>query len=143
MGTALQRLKEEGRLEDLKKLYRESMFFKTLIQNSMMSMSKTYFPLTYYLRNDKIFGEFWQILHNEYLLTHEMLLEIANYKSLMEEEPLSKSSIKMRENIVLPLLTIQQYALQKIKEENPHKETYEKIVTRALFGNINASRNSA
>ncbi|MDQ8750289.1 phosphoenolpyruvate carboxylase [Elizabethkingia miricola] len=143
VGTALQRLKEEGRLEDLKKLYRESMFFKTLIQNSMMSMSKTYFPLTYYLRNDKVFGEFWQILHNEYLLTHEMLLEIANYKSLMEEEPLSKSSIKMRENIVLPLLTIQQYALQKIKEDNPHKETYEKIVTRALFGNINASRNSA
>ncbi|MDX8573384.1 phosphoenolpyruvate carboxylase [Elizabethkingia sp. HX QKY] len=143
VGTALQRLKEDGRLEDLKKLYRESMFFKTLIQNSMMSMSKTYFPLTYYLRNDKVFGEFWQILHNEYLLTHEMLLEIANYKSLMEEEPLSKSSIKMRENIVLPLLTIQQYALQKIKEENPHKETYEKIVTRALFGNINASRNSA
>ena len=143
VGTALQRLKEEGRLEDLKKLYRESMFFKTLIQNSMMSMSKTYFPLTYYLRNDKVFGEFWQILHNEYLLTHEMLLEIANYKSLMEEEPLSKSSIKMRENIVLPLLTIQQYALQKIKEENLHKETYEKIVTRALFGNINASRNSA
>ncbi|MCL1668745.1 phosphoenolpyruvate carboxylase [Elizabethkingia ursingii] len=143
VGTALQRLKEEGRLEDLKKLYRESMFFKTLIQNSMMSMSKTYFPLTYYLRNDKVFGEFWQILHNEYLLTHEMLLEIADYKSLMEEEPLSKSSIKMRENIVLPLLTIQQYALQKIKEENPHKETYEKIVTRALFGNINASRNSA
>lgn len=32
---------------------------------------------------------------------------------------------------------------KKIKEENPHKETYEKIVTRALFGNINASRNSA
>ncbi|OPB94746.1 phosphoenolpyruvate carboxylase [Elizabethkingia ursingii] len=143
VGTALQRLKEEGRLEDLKKLYRESMFFKTLIQNSMMSMSKTYFPLTYYLRNDKVFGEFWKILHNEYLLTHEMLLEIADYKALMEEEPLSKSSIKMRENIVLPLLTIQQYALQKIKEENPHKETYEKIVTRALFGNINASRNSA
>lgn len=75
VGTALQRLKEEGRLEDLKKLYRESMFFKTLIQNSMMSMSKTYFPLTYYLRNDKIFGEFWRILHNEYLLTHEMLLK--------------------------------------------------------------------
>ncbi|WP_411897371.1 phosphoenolpyruvate carboxylase [Elizabethkingia occulta] len=143
VGTALQKIKEEGRLEDLKKLYRESMFFKTLIQNSMMSMSKTYFPLTYYLRNDKVFGEFWQILHNEYLLTHEMLLEIADYKALMEEEPLSKSSIKMRENIVLPLLTIQQYALQKIKEENPHKETYEKIVTRALFGNINASRNSA
>ncbi|WP_407481276.1 phosphoenolpyruvate carboxylase [Elizabethkingia meningoseptica] len=143
VGTALQKIKEENRLDELKKLYKESMFFKTLIQNSMMSMSKTYFPLTYYLRNDKVFGEFWQILYNEYVLSHEMLLEIAGYKTLMEEEPLSRSSIKMRENIVLPLLTIQQYALQKIKEESQYKETYEKIVTRALFGNINASRNSA
>ncbi|HAY3549822.1 phosphoenolpyruvate carboxylase [Elizabethkingia meningoseptica] len=143
VGTALQKIKEENRLDELKRLYKESMFFKTLIQNSMMSMSKTYFPLTYYLRNDKVFGEFWQILYNEYVLSHEMLLEIADYKTLMEEEPLSRSSIKMRENIVLPLLTIQQYALQKIKEENQYKETYEKIVTRALFGNINASRNSA
>ncbi|MHA7610579.1 phosphoenolpyruvate carboxylase [Elizabethkingia meningoseptica] len=143
VGTALQKIKEENRLYELKRLYKESMFFKTLIQNSMMSMSKTYFPLTYYLRNDKVFGEFWQILYNEYVLSHEMLLEIADYKTLMEEEPLSRSSIKMRENIVLPLLTIQQYALQKIKEENQYKETYEKIVTRALFGNINASRNSA
>ncbi|WP_336664382.1 phosphoenolpyruvate carboxylase [Elizabethkingia meningoseptica] len=143
VGTALQKIKEENRLDELKRLYKESMFFKTLIQNSMMSMSKTYFPLTYYLHNDKVFGEFWQILYNEYVLSHEMLLEIANYKTLMEEEPLSRSSIKMRENMVLPLLTIQQYALQKIKEENQYKETYEKIVTRALFGNINASRNSA
>ncbi|WP_407478111.1 phosphoenolpyruvate carboxylase [Elizabethkingia meningoseptica] len=143
VGTALQKIKEENRLDELKRLYKESMFFKTLIQNSMMSMSKTYFPLTYYLRNDKVFGEFWQILYNEYVLSHEMLLEIADYKTLMEEEPVSRSSIKMRENIVLPLLTIQQYALQKIKEENQYKETYEKIVTRALFGNINASRNSA
>ena len=51
---------------------------------------------------------------------------------------------------MLPLLTIQQFALRKIqelqKEENPNLEMiaiYEKIVTRSLFGNINASRNSA
>jgi len=50
----------------------------------------------------------------------------------------------------LPLLTIQQYALKKIQElekEDPRDEaqieTYEKIVMRSLFGNINASRNSA
>jgi phosphoenolpyruvate carboxylase len=51
---------------------------------------------------------------------------------------------------VLPLLTIQQYALLKIQElqneENPDVDLikiYEKMVTRSLFGNINASRNSA
>jgi len=49
----------------------------------------------------------------------------------------------MRENIVLPLLVIQQYALQKISEGSDYKELYEKIVVRSLYGNINASRNSA
>jgi phosphoenolpyruvate carboxylase len=45
----------------------------------------------------------------------------------------------------LPLLTIQQYALQKIEETEDEKLrlAYEKMVTRSLFGNINASRNSA
>jgi len=50
----------------------------------------------------------------------------------------------------LPLLTIQQYALKKIQEilaskkvSNKDLEVYQKMVTRSLFGNINASRNSA
>ena len=58
-------------------------------------------------------------------------------------------TIQTREKIVLPLITIQQYALRKIKEIEkgylPKKDldVYEKMVTRSLFGNINASRNSA
>jgi phosphoenolpyruvate carboxylase len=48
----------------------------------------------------------------------------------------------MREKIVLPLLTIQQYALGKLHQKGSD-EILEKMVTRSLFGNINASRNSA
>ncbi len=142
VGTALNTLKEQGKLEDLKRLYKDCLFFKTLIQNSMMSMSKTYFPLTQYLKKDPVFGPFWEILHQEYLLTHQLILEVTGYSTLMEDENLSKLSIKMREKIVLPLLTIQQYALQKVKADDQYKPLYEKIVTRALFGNINASRNA-
>ena len=68
----------------------------------------------------------------------------------MQEEPTGKASIDIRESVVLPLLTIQQYALKKIQElrktspvDEAQLEVYEKIVTRSLFGNINASRNSA
>ena len=55
----------------------------------------------------------------------------------------------MRESIVLPLLTIQQFALKKIQDLQQSEgneaeiEVYEKMVMRSLFGNINASRNSA
>ena len=68
----------------------------------------------------------------------------------MENEPSGKASIDVRESIVLPLLTIQQYALRKLqsihKNQVPDKqkiEVFEKIVTRSLYGIINASRNSA
>ena len=83
-----------------------------------------------------------------YVLENEF--EERALKELMENYPDGIASIQMRERIVLPLLTIQQYALLKInelnKEENPDLnliKVYEKIVTRSLFGNTNASRNSA
>ena len=72
-----------------------------------------------------------------------MMLELTGYKILMQEEPINRKSIKIREKIVLPLLSIQQYALMKIQKNEGDRETYEKLVMRSLFGNINASRNSA
>ncbi len=142
-GFALNHLKEEGRFKEVIDLYRNSDFFKTLVQNSMMSMNKSYFPLTYYMKENKKFGAFWNILHEEYNLSKEMMLELTGYKILQQEEPLSRKSVKIREKIVLPLLSIQQYALMKVQQDSPHRTEYEKLVMRSLFGNINASRNSA
>ena len=99
--------------------------------------------LTAYIAKDEEYKDFWNILHEEYKLSKEMVLFISGYEVLMEEEPVTRSSIEIREHIVLPLLVIQQYALQKIEQKSEHESTYEKIVRRSLYGNINASRNSA
>ena len=143
IGTAIKKLKDAGKLRELKKLFKEVPFFETLMLNSMMSLSKCYFELTSYMKDDKEYGDFWNILHDEYLLSKQMLLLISNSEILMENEAVSRESIKIRENIVLPLLVIQQYALHQISENSDYKALYEKIVTRSLYGNINASRNSA
>ena len=143
IGTALKSLSDQGHLDALKQLYREVPFFEALMRNSMMSLSKSYFELTRYMAEDPEYGEFWHILYEEYLLSKKMLLEISGAKVLMEDEAISRESIRIRENIVLPLLVIQQYALQKIGQKVNNSEVYEKIVTRSLYGNINASRNSA
>jgi phosphoenolpyruvate carboxylase len=142
-GFALQELKNQGRFEEVKNLYQGSDFFKTLVLNSMMSMNKSYFPLTSYMKKNEKFGEFWMILFDEYQLSKSMMLELTGFQELMEEEPLSRMSVKIREKIVLPLLTIQQYALIKIQKNEGNLSAYEKLVMRSLFGNINASRNSA
>jgi phosphoenolpyruvate carboxylase len=143
VGTALKEYADKGKLSELKKLFIEVPYFKVLMLNSMMSLSKCNFNLTSYFKKDKEFSDFWEILHDEYNLSKEMLLKISGFKELMEEEPVSGSSIAIREEIVLPLLVIQQYAMQKIEQNSKSKNAYEKIVRRSLYGNINASRNSA
>jgi phosphoenolpyruvate carboxylase len=142
-GTAIHTLVEKGKLEELKRMFQENGFFKALMLNSMMSLSKSNFSLTAYMGQDPEYREFWNLLYQEFELSKEMLLLISGFKILMEEEPISRESIKVREKIVLPLLVIQQYALQKISQGTSSSiEIYEKIVTRSLYGNINASRNS-
>ena len=143
IGTALKSLEDDGRFEEAQKLYEEVPFFQALMMNSMMSLSKCYFELTSYMKENEEYGAFWEILHAEYILSKAMLLKLSGMEILMEKEAISRESIKIRENIVLPLLVIQQYALQRIGEGTEFKELYEKIVTRSLYGNINASRNSA
>nr|WP_299488935.1 phosphoenolpyruvate carboxylase [uncultured Allomuricauda sp.] len=143
IGSAIQKLKSEGKLTQVKKLYKEVPFFRALMHNSMMSLAKTNFDLTGYMKEDEEFGEFWNILHEEYQLSKKMLLQISGLNILMEDEAVSRESVKIREKIVLPLLVIQQNALYHITKNSEFKDVYEKIVTRSLYGNINASRNSA
>jgi phosphoenolpyruvate carboxylase len=143
IGTAIAQLKAEGKINEVKDLFQNVAFFKSLILNSMMSMTKSNFALTKYMKDNEAFGEFWQILKDEYELSKAMMLEISGFSTLMETEPVSKASIAIREQIVLPLLTIQQYALQRVAQGNEYQEVYEKMIMRSLFGNVNASRNSA
>ncbi|MGA8854531.1 MAG: phosphoenolpyruvate carboxylase [Christiangramia sp.] len=150
VGTAMEKLEKEGNFDKVKQLYDNSEFFRTLLENSMMSLTKSFFPLTAYMKNDEEFGEFWQLIHEEFERTKAMLLKVTGYNILMQNQPAGRASIQARERIVLPLLTIQQHALRQVQElsKNPEKageklDTYEKMVTRSLYGNINASRNSA
>jgi len=146
VGTALQVLKEKGLWNDVTTLFNTSAFFRTLVDNSMMSMVKSNFAITKYVENDEKFNTFRQIIKDEFILTTQLYLELNKCNSLMEKDTLAKHSILLRDRIVLPLLTIQQYALCKVQESaiDPNlKEAYIKLVTRTMFGVINAARNSA
>ncbi|MGA1772669.1 MAG: phosphoenolpyruvate carboxylase [Flavobacteriaceae bacterium] len=145
VGYALESFKKSGDFDRVKRLYQNNAFFRTLIANSMMSLTKSQFELTSYMAKNERFGEFWSQIHQEYKRSKELVLELSGFSTLLENERANKASIQLREGIVHPLLTIQQYALQRVaKTKDPvRREWYEKMVTRSMFGNINASRNSA
>jgi len=148
VGTALKKLEEAGKWLQVQDAYK-TLFFKTLMDNCEMAMKKCYFPLTEYFSRHSRYGEIWNMMYNEYELTVRYVLKLSGHTELMADYPVDQLSISMRERIVLPLATIQQYALSKVREmeeqlvTTPVKETYGKLAMRCSFGIINAGRNSA
>ena len=146
VGSALKKVKTNGGWEEVKRLYISSGQFKTMIDNCMMSMSKSDFRITAYLQKDKEFGYFWKTLKAEYELTRDLILELTGTKLIMEQYPVERRSIALREKIILPLVTIQHYALQKLQSEDLDEKQiaiYNKLVIRTVYGIVNAGRNLA
>jgi phosphoenolpyruvate carboxylase len=146
VGTALKKVKELGHWEEVKRLYGSSGQFKTMIDNCMMSMSKSDFRITAYLEHDPQFGYFWKKLKAEYELTRDLILHLTGTSVIMEQYPVERRSIALREKIILPLVTIQHYALQKLQSENlddKHVKIYNKLIIRTVYGIVNAGRNLA
>ncbi|MCG7857879.1 phosphoenolpyruvate carboxylase [Flavihumibacter sediminis] len=152
VGTALQKAEQRGEWKQVKEMYQHSLFFKTLIDNCEMAMLKCYFPLTSHLADHPSYGEIWHMIYAEYELTRKYVFHLSGKNELMADYPVEQLSVQMRERIVLPLTTIQQFAITKVREmdgavmpptaENM-KAAYEKLVMRCSFGIINAGRNSA
>ena len=147
VGSALKSLAQKGKASALKNLYKNSMFFRTLLGNSMMSLTKTYYPATAYLGADPEFGEFWKKMFAEFGLSQEEILKVTGFFELMENNATIRDSVKLRERIVLPLITIQQFALMNLRSLNDKNKAFElsyrKLIIRCMFGIINAARNSA
>ena len=149
VGSALQAMELKGQMPELKALYKRSSFFRTLIDNCEMAMKKCFFPLTAFLADHPQYGELWRSIESEYNLTRKYILILSGKTDLMSDYPIEQISIQTREKIVLPIATIQQYALTKIRDieemnlPSNLKSSYEKLIMRCSFGIINAGRNSA
>jgi phosphoenolpyruvate carboxylase len=88
----------------------------------------------------------WRDIRDEFDLTRDCLLRISGKSDLMEDYPVERQSILMRERIMLPLTTIQQYALLRLRQNDlgdDERDSLETLVVRCSFGIINAGRNSA
>ncbi len=147
VGAAFRKLEAEGQFGAIVELYQNNAFFKALMDNCEMAMKKSFFPLTEYLSAHPEFSELRDDIYAEFELTKKYLLRISGKEDLMDDYPVEKQSIQMRERIMLPLTTIQQYALIKNREltendDQQKRQALEKLIIRCSFGIINAGRNS-
>ena len=149
VGLAFEKLEAEGKWGDIKNLYKHSLYFRTLMGNCEMAMSKCFFPLTSYLSKHPKYGVLWNLFYEEFERTKKYIFLLTGKSELMADRETDQLSIRMRQRIELPLITIQQYALTMIREkgtkasDSPEVKVFEKLVMRCSFGIINAERNSA
>jgi phosphoenolpyruvate carboxylase len=145
IGTALRNQEEKGNWDKIVETYNESGYFKTIIENCMMSMSKADFSITAHFADDKEYGAFWTMLFEEFELSKRLLLKLSGHTTLMENYPAEKRSIAVREKIVLPLVLIQHFALEQLQGDVSEQEqqSLEKLAIRTVYGIVNAGRNLA
>lgn len=145
VGSAISELNQQNPeyIKTLHKLYNQSLFFRTLINNAIQSVATTNFQLTGYLATDSKFAKFWQKLKMEKELSEEMLKQVLGDQEPSSIDRAKLASISLRRQIVLPLIIIQQYAMSKLRDPNcQNKEILEKLVVKSIPTHINASRNA-
>lgn len=146
LGTALKTLDESGRWAEVEALYADSLYFRTLLDNAEMALCKSFLPLTAYLKDDPVYSEIWNMIQKEHEWSGHYLNKLSGRTVMMASYPIDRQSIQLREKIVLPLLTIQQYALIRLRSmptTHDLTKSWKKLIIRTSFGIINAGRNSA
>ncbi|MFN4122643.1 MAG: phosphoenolpyruvate carboxylase [Flavobacteriales bacterium] len=146
LGAAFEYVRNSGKQDELIRLCSKSPYFRTMLSNSMQSLTKCNFSISSWLAQHESFADMYEMMKAEYQYAVTHILWVMQQEELMQDFPVSKASVLLREKIILPLVTIQQYALQRLNQSelaDTDRKTLEKLILRCMFGIINASRNAA
>lgn len=150
LGTAIDAICADGREAELRQLYRDSRFFRTLLDNAAMSLLKSRFDIHAHLEKTDKFGSIYRRIHEEAELSKRSILRISQQTQLLANDPINRLSINAREQIVLPLLVIVQAAYLRYVEHQragtettPPAEQLRKLSVKGIAAIINATRNAA
>lgn len=150
LGRALEHIVNSGREGELQRLYQHSLFFRTLLDNAAMSLLKSRFDITAHLEGDARLGPLWTKIRDEARRVEANILRISHQPWLLANDPLIRASIRLREEIVFPLLVIVHDAFARYNElcgrgtASTAEAIYaRKMALKGIAAVINATRNAA
>ncbi len=121
VGRALEEYvcEEEGRLEDLRRMYKIWPFLRAFLDNLQMTLSKADMHIAQYytsLVDDEILRERLSVeIVEEYERTRNIVLKIVGGKALLDASPVLQRSIRLRNPYVDPLSYFQVMLLRKLR----------------------------
>lgn len=122
LGSALEWFaqKEPDGLSRLQEMYRDWLFFRTVIDNAQLELARAELStaLRYARRTDPLeLGErFHALISGEYNKTRQWVLKVINQPELLEHSPVVRATVHLRNPAVVPLSMLQ-VALMEAQEE--------------------------
>ncbi len=123
IGTALEtwRQSDPSRLAKLQKMYQEWPFFRTLLSNAQMALSKSDLSIAKeyaaLCENPETGNEVYRLISEEYGRASRQILNVANINVLLEENPSLAISLQRRNPYLDPLNYIQVALLRRLRSD--------------------------
>jgi phosphoenolpyruvate carboxylase len=129
------------RLEKLRAMYRDWPFFRNLLSNAQMALSKSDMVIAKEyasLCNDPETGKrVYELIASEYQRCVVCILEIANTQQLLAENPALADSLHRRDAYLGPLNYLQVFLLRRVREMDSN-DSNESPWLKPLLRTINA-----
>jgi phosphoenolpyruvate carboxylase len=119
MGTALERYAEGGpdRLETLRTMFREWPFFRNVVNNAQLELTRAHLPTArlYAKRAEpaELAERMQNIIEDEYRRTERMILAITGQQRLLENARVVRGTVEFRNPAVMPLSLMQVALMEK------------------------------
>ena len=138
LGTGLESCRDP---ELLAEMYAGWPFFKTLLDNTEMSLLKADMDIAaLYVElvpDGKLAKAIFKRIRDEYERTRGQVLGISGHKSLMEMEPITQNAVQLRNPYVDPLNYIQVEALRRLRAlppEGPEADRFREVIALTVNG---------
>jgi phosphoenolpyruvate carboxylase len=137
------------RLEKLREMYRDWPFFRNLLSNAQMALSKSNMDIAREYASLCVDPEtsrrVYGLIASEYQLAVEWILKVADTNKLLSENPLLADSLHRRDAYLGPLNYLQVFLLSKVREiesNNPVESPWMKPLLRSINAIAAGMRNT-
>jgi len=151
LGAALrEQIAQSNGLALLQEMYREWSFFRTLLDNTEMSLLKAdmeiaarYVDLA---ADRELADRIFALIRDEYARTRDAILAISNHRELMDADPIIQRSVHLRNPYIDPLSYLQVEMIRRLRalpdQESAQADALREVINITINGIAAGLRNT-